>query len=363
MRCNRGNGPAAVGHARQMRIRSIQYLRAVAALLVVVAHALLHPINHVDVTYRRMGSFGVLLFFVISGFIMVYTSGKDRFDAPAFLRRRAERVVPLYWLVTLGVALLAIAAPAFLRNTTFSWTQLAGSLLFIPYARDNGEIVPLMKLGWTLNYEMFFYIVFAGCASLSAGRRVLVVTLLFVALTATGAAFTFTDTIPRFYTEELLLTFCVGMGVGLLYLREWRGVVSARAAPVWAAAALLFAALGFLIPQPTPLGPRTDAMFTLAGAALLMLGLCLEKRVPFSRIGLTLGDASYAMYLTHMYFVAAAIVIVRRFVGTAMPWLEVVSAIALSVVFAVPVYSFVERPIQRRLRRIGRSEATASTRA
>lgn len=332
-----------------MRILSVQYLRAVAALLVVFAHALLHPITYVDATYRRLGSFGVLLFFVISGFIMVYTTGRGTFAPWRFLRRRFERVIPLYWLVTIGVSILALAAPEFLRNTTFSWQQLAKSLLFIPYARENGELVPLMKLGWTLNYEMFFYIVFAAAASLTMRRRVLVVTLLFVGLAMVGALVHFKSAIPSFYTEELLLTFCVGMLIGMFYL-EGSLAASPGMAPVWAIAAVLLIALAFGMPAEPPLGPKTDALFTLASACLILTGLCLEKRAPASRIALTLGDASYAMYLTHMYFVAGSIVIINKLAGPTASWLEVFSSIVLSVLFAIPVYHFVEKPITRNLR-------------
>lgn len=338
--------------APRMRILSIQYLRGVAALLVVVAHALLHPITYVDATYRRLGSFGVLLFFVISGFIMVYTTGAGSFRAGTYLRRRIERVVPLYWVVTIGVALLAIVVPSFLRNTTFSWQQLVKSLLFIPYARDNGELVPLMKLGWTLNYEMFFYITFAAAASFSVERRVLYVTTFFVALTVIGALVPFTSAIPKFYTEELLLTFCVGMGIGLMLLRGSPLVREPRMAPLWAAAAVVFIALAFSMPQVQPLGPKTDALFTLASAALLLFGLSVEKRIPISRIGLVLGDTSYAMYLTHMYFVGASIVVISKLAGPTAPWLEVTSSILLSVLVAIPVHRLVEKPMGRWLRRL-----------
>jgi exopolysaccharide production protein ExoZ len=335
-----------------MRILSIQYLRGVAALLVVVAHAMLHPIDYVDVTYRRLGSFGVLLFFVISGFIMVYATGPGPFRRFDFLRRRLERVVPLYWMVTIGVAALAIVVPSFLKNTTFSWGQLAMSLLFIPYARGNGEIVPLMKLGWTLNYELFFYVVFALAGTLTAGRRVLVISVLFAVLAAIGEAVAFQSAIPKFYTEELLLTFCIGMGIGLLHLRGSALLSSLRFAPVWILLAVLFIALGFALPPDPPLGPRTDTCFTLASASLVMLGLCVERNMPVSRTWLTLGDASYAMYLTHMYFVAASIMIVRKLTGTPLPWLDVASAIVLSVAISIPVHRYLEAPIGRWLRRL-----------
>ncbi len=335
-----------------MRILPIQYLRGVAALMVVVAHALLHPIDYVDATYRRLGSFGVLLFFVISGFIMVYNTGQGPFNGGRFLRRRIERIVPLYWLVTIGVALLAVVAPAFLKNTTFSWAQLAKSLLFIPYARENGELVPLMKLGWTLNYEMFFYVLFALAASLSVGRRVAVIAMLFVVLTLIGALIPFQSAIPRFYTEELLLTFALGMGIGMLFLRGSWLIKDPRMALFWIASAITFIVLGFAMPADPPLGPKTDAMFTLASASLIALGLCVEHRIPVSRIGLTLGDASYAMYLTHMYFVAASIVVISRVAGPQAPWLEVVSSIILSVLISIPFHHYVEKPMSRWLRAV-----------
>lgn len=335
-----------------MRILSIQYLRAVAALLVVVAHAFLHPIDYVDVTYRRMGSFGVLLFFVISGFIMVYTTGKGSFTPGQFLRRRVERIAPLYWLVTIGLAFVAVLMPFFLKNTTFSWEQLAKSLLFIPYIRDNGEVVPLMKLGWTLNYEIFFYTVFAACASFSAGIRVAIVTVLFTVLATIGAFISFEDAIPKFYTEELLLTFCVGMGIGLLHLHGSRLTRLAKLCPLWAVAAAVFTALAYAMPAAQPLSPKTDALFTLASASLIMLGLCAEKRLAVSQTALTLGDASYAMYLTHMYFVAASIIIIRKLMPATDIWLEVISSIALSVLIAIPVHRYVEKPANRYLRNL-----------
>jgi len=334
-----------------MRILSIQYLRAVAALLVVVAHAFLHPIDYVDVTYRRMGSFGVLLFFVISGFIMVYTTGDGRFRPGRFLRRRLERIVPLYWLVTIGVAILAVVAPSVLKNTTFSWEQLVKSLLFIPYLRENGETVPLMKLGWTLNYELFFYILFAACAPLTARMRVATVTAFFIALTVIGEVVHFTSAIPRFYTEELLLTFCVGMGIGLMYLHAAPIIRMTKLAPLWAVTAAVFIALAYAMPPAQPLSWRTDALFTIASAALIMMGLCLEERLPVSRTGLTLGDASYAMYLTHMYLVAGSIIVIRKLLPPTDAWLEIVSSIVLSTLFAIPVHHYIERPISRRLHR------------
>ena len=338
-----------------MKFHTVQYLRAVAALVVVVTHALLHPITYVNIPIRRFGSFGVVLFFVISGFIIVYTTGKGGFKPGNFIRRRLERVVPLYWIVTAGVAVLALAAPSLLKNTTFTWTQFIGSLLFIPHARPDGAVVPMMMLGWTLNYEMFFYLVFAAMAPLTAGRRILAVTAIFFALIALGLVMQFTAPIPWFYTQPLLITFCIGMGVGYLLLRYPDQLFVPRLAPAWLAAAILFLAIAFAVPSSVPPGPLTDLPFAAAGGALIMFGLSVEVRLPKWRFGVLLGDASYSMYLTHMYIVAASILVVQKLTGSAIPWLDVMLSVTLSIAVSIPIWRLVDRPIYKTLRRLDRS--------
>ena len=333
-----------------MKIRSIQYWRAIAALMVVVAHSLLHPLPFPTPSLRRLGSFGVLLFFVISGFIMVYTTGKGRFAPGNFLRRRIERIVPLYWLVTGGVVILALLAPGVLRNTTFSFSQLLMSCLFIPYARSNGEIVPLMKLGWTLNYEMFFYLSFAAMAWVRTEIRVAALTVFFLILIALGQWIAPTAAIPYFFTRPVILTFCVGMGIGLWHLHHGDKAASRLSPLLLAASAAALTLAGFLVTPDSAINPPTDSLFTLAAGALVLLGLRVENRMPASRPGLLLGEASYALYLVHMYVVAAVLLIVHRLTGASLPWLEVPLAIGLSILSAILVLVLIERPIGRWLR-------------
>ena len=130
-------------------IQSVQALRALAALLVVF--------EHVDMA--KVGAFGVDIFFVISGFVIAYVS---RTDTPArFMLKRLFRIIPLYWSATVLVFLVACLAPWALKSTTNDLGDLIKSLLFIPYMKDSGAVQPVLFLGWTLNYEMFFYAIFA----------------------------------------------------------------------------------------------------------------------------------------------------------------------------------------------------------
>src|SRR5690606_15744092 len=90
------------------KIVTVQYLRGLAALLVLASHALLYPLVSQPLVYGRLGWLGVILFFVISGFIMVTVTESGRFDPIGFMRRRVQRIVPLYWAFTLVAAALAL---------------------------------------------------------------------------------------------------------------------------------------------------------------------------------------------------------------------------------------------------------------
>src|ERR1700677_130082 len=150
-----------------MKIHFLQALRAIAAWLVVVDHALVDVTggdvrNPATAIAWMMGSIGVSVFFVISGFIMVHICWDDfgrRGAVADFLRRRIVRIVPLYWLATL--AAFAFHKVSATHDANAGWPELMQSLLFVPYRNEDGGWVPVLSQGWTLNYEMFFYAIVA----------------------------------------------------------------------------------------------------------------------------------------------------------------------------------------------------------
>ena len=132
----------------QNKIESIQVLRFFAAFSVMMVHL---PIF-------EFGIWGVDIFFIISGFIMMYvTENNEKF----FLIKRIFRIVPLYWILTLGVFILAIFVPDILNNTTANIEHLFKSLFFIPFDKNGTGHFPILFLGWTLNFEVIFYFLFA----------------------------------------------------------------------------------------------------------------------------------------------------------------------------------------------------------
>ena len=144
-------------------ISNIQILRAIAAILVVAFHTVLAAKSYnlpTEFFYKVdiWGAAGVDIFFIISGFIMVYIQINKKKKPLDFLKDRIERIVPLYWFLTLFIAALLIVFPQAFRELSLSANHLINSLFFINYF--NGDDHPLLYVGWTLEYEMLFYIVY-----------------------------------------------------------------------------------------------------------------------------------------------------------------------------------------------------------
>src|SRR5437868_1125904 len=190
-------------------IVSVQALRAIAALAVALCH-----FNVVSVWLAGLnGPFllgqlasGVDLFFVISGFVMVYSCG-DLYavngGAVTFLTRRAARVVPLYWLATL------VAVP--LMSLPSDWGSLVGSFLFFPFRAAAGNILPVYGVGWTLNFEMYFYALFSVVIFLRRTIAVPVLCIILCAIVLLGHLLQPTLARLQFWSDPIILEFGFGM--------------------------------------------------------------------------------------------------------------------------------------------------------
>lgn len=289
-----------IPYAPQKQILSIQYLRAVAALLVVFQHTREQiPAFASHLTFTG-GPGGVDLFFVISGFIMTVTV--NGVSAREFMAKRIIRIVPLYWFFTLMVSSIAFISPDIFRSTVVSTETLIKSLLFIPHMSlgHPGQVWPILVPGWTLTYEMFFYCVLAAILWLPLVNRIMIITILFFLLAVVGnGVFDLTTiTVLRPFTSLILFEFVAGMVAGYLFLYK-------EPLPASVAFALLTSGSVLLILQAIP----GDRLFTRGIPALMIViaATSLERldRVPNIKIGKLLGDASYSIYLSHLFFLFA----------------------------------------------------------
>ncbi|NKL87859.1 acyltransferase family protein [Rhizobium leguminosarum] len=281
----------------------LQYLRAIAALMVVYFHAVLQlaKVNPaVDATAFVYGETGVDIFFVLSGFVMWLTTSGRAMSPIDFARRRIKRIVPLYWLATLFSATVALVAPSLLKSTVFDLPHLIASLFFLPWANpaDPSTVAPVVVPGWTLNYEMFFYFVFALLLPLQEVRRIPAMFAVF-AVVLVACQLLPETTVTRFYREPIMLEFLAGVVLGWLYGQK----VLLPNRWAWAALAIGFA---FLIINEALMPPESRFYAWGIPAIFIVYGAI---SIDFSRLPLIgwlnyLGDCSYSIYITHAFTLA-----------------------------------------------------------
>ncbi|MGO7044913.1 acyltransferase family protein [Rhizobium johnstonii] len=281
----------------------LQYLRAIAALMVVYFHAVLQlaKVNPaVDATAFVYGETGVDIFFVLSGFVMWLTTSGRGMSPIDFARRRIKRIVPLYGLATLFSATVALVAPSLLKSTVFDLPHLAASLFFLPWANpaDPSTITPVVVPGWTLNYEMFFYFVFALLLPLQEVRRIPAMFAIFAVILIACRLLPET-TVTRFYGEPIMLEFLAGVVLGWLYGQK----VLLPNRWAWAAPAMGFAFLfineALMPPESRFYAWGIPAIFIVYGAISIDFSM-----LPVIGWLNYLGDCSYSIYITHAFTLA-----------------------------------------------------------
>jgi len=329
------------------KIYSVQYLRGIAALIVVISHSFDYRLLNHNYDALRSGRFGVLLFFLISGFIMVAITGKGRLDPLQFLVRRFLRVVPLYWIMTTLVAAAAIVAPHWFKNTQFSTSHYILSLLFVPHETPGREgLSPMLSLGWTLNYEIYFYIVFSALFFLSAKLRVFSISLIFTLLFLIGEIFPNLPLVLQFYTDQAPLAFCFGAGIGLAYIEGSIKPSKNLLLPLSVSALCL--TVGFGIERGSSGGLWVFTMLLVSAALILIAGLRYENLIPKVPALQLLGDSSYSIYLAHMFVVGAFTSIAYRFLPADALWAIIAVTIGstlFSIAGGLVVFFMVERPL------------------
>jgi peptidoglycan/LPS O-acetylase OafA/YrhL len=335
-------------------IDNIQALRAVAALLVVFVH--------LDVFARALGlpttgHGGVDLFFVISGFIMVHTTRARPVGPGAFMLNRLTRVAPIYWLLTLATFSVAWLAPRLMQATVADVEQLLLSLSFIPFRKSNGLVQPVLFVGWTLNFEMFFYALFAlGLAFRDRRRGALLVVLSLGVLVALGWWFRPENVQAAFYTRPIILEFAAGMGLATLGPSLRCDTAFGRGA-VGLLCALALGAVA-LVPVAFPTASR---LLTHGAPALIVVACAIvlhHSGVSWSnRWAVMLGNASYSLYLTHP-FVTQATQKVGKALGLS-PTVAIVGALLTLVLVSlvgVATHLWLEKPltafVKQRTRRL-----------
>ncbi|MCA8901831.1 MAG: acyltransferase [Hyphomonas sp.] len=332
----------------------IQKLRAIAAFAVVFFHVFefLHANSSLGVPRLTLGMYGVDLFFVISGFIMVQATREG--ETPAgFMAKRIARIVPLYWAATLAAAAMAALVPWALQNADLSAGGFLTSLAFIP-ARDlSGQIMPILFVGWSLNMEMMFYVLFALTLFLPRGMRLVALVAAMGAILLACRYVLPESAATTFFARPIMLEFAAGCLIAAGLKRAGMAALVARV-PMWplqVAAFALFGIVGVWLA-----GTEVGGVLVAVASVLLVFataGADLYRTSRPGRVLVPLGDASYSAYLLHPMIIPVVGIAAMKLLGDS--WAAAALTLAATVVATAIVsrlsFVYFERPSNRLLRR------------
>ncbi|WP_269792393.1 acyltransferase [Stenotrophomonas sp. Iso1] len=338
-----------------MRFQSLQALRAIAALGVVLFHLQPYEAKYLSGhsllgAFARQADSGVDLFFALSGFLMT-TLATERYVGPRaalqFLSKRAWRILPTYWLLTIGIAALAFAAPS-LIGIQPTGQEIAASLLLLPQAQ-----LPILPVGWTLVHEAYFYLVFAAAIAVVPERFVTAYLIAWAMGVASIGPLLPTDagSAARLACSPLTLEFIGGALLGIY----WRAI-PVNVAPFLAliGAAAIVGGMGFVAwGHVAPLHQWQRVAVYGGGAILLIAGMVRMEHAGSIRVPTwlsALGDSSFALYLTHL-FVMSAVARIWTLAGVGYTLIQhaafVIAMVVACYVISRVFYVVVERPLLR----------------
>jgi exopolysaccharide production protein ExoZ len=275
---------------RTEKYDSIQALRGISAMLVVLCH--IHFLN-------GKGAFGVDIFFCISGFIMMHIT---RNGTEYFLIKRAIRILPLYYGITLLTYVVLLINPDLFHSSEASPEYLLKSLMFIPYAR-NGVTQPILGVGWTLNYEIWFYFLMYMATQVSIKYRAVISSSVIGIIVLIGMIIQSDSVILNFFTNPIILEFSLGMldyALIVQILRHKQANVTLHRKIISLVVVCILIAIMYVLEYrfTTVIG-----LFRLGIPAfmiLLIVGSNFENS-DIPRILVWLGNISFSLYLVHYY--------------------------------------------------------------
>ncbi len=357
------------------RLELLECFRGIATILIVGFHATVLfelKFNRVFLlSIFEFGDAGVDFFFVLSGFFLAlvglkYTGSKDSRDVKGFLLRRFIRIYPLYWLINLFLIPIYFLAPSFGKGYERNIGAIAKSLLLIPQAH-----FPILTVAWFLTHLVFFYLVFSLLVLMKSRLSIATISIWLVL----SVAFSICDLLSgsqlsqnshylvSFFFSYYILEFFAGFLVGVLALKI---KISNKIAKLILMSGLcLFLAAGGIETYILPNSAEIDTasyynLFTYGVASVLIVGgsALLEKdrekdkKVNVPNFFLSLGAASYTIYLIHYPLLSLFTKVVQATLRSNFVFLTacMIFACCLSIAFGYAVHIFVEKKLISSLR-------------
>jgi peptidoglycan/LPS O-acetylase OafA/YrhL len=297
-----------LGHLTQNKtqLNLLQTFRGLAALLIVLYHATGLAINKFSqiflLNFFLFGNSGVDFFFVLSGFMIFYAhisdiGNKDKFIL--FLKKRFIRIYPLYWLVTFIILPVYFFVPSLGQGYERNIGVIIKSLLLYPQT----ENMPIVSVGWTLSYEVFFYLLFSLLIVLKIRFW-----LPIIAIWILGTIISFIHNFISLQNQDIYLFHIfssynlefIGGCIAALFIYKFNSTINVKflMGLLLASLALFINGKYFIIglPQETHV-----IIYGIPSLLIIVSAVLLEikKTIQIPKIFTFLGDASYSIYLTH----------------------------------------------------------------
>lgn len=342
-------------------------LRGVAALLVVVVHAInvsdwrvAHGLDTeaawvaTAFALNEFGASGVDLFFVISGFVMaMMLTNRPDLRFADFATDRLIRIVPLFWLASAAFAIASITVGRPIAEGSIIAALTIVPLPFTDYA------APVLVVGWSLGFELIFYGIVAASLSLAPRKRKVAVSTSMATAVLLGLLLKPEPGMMAYVFNPIMAEFLLGIGCFALW-RKGQGRVSQLASQLLFGVGLFLLLRTALVGYPfaTPHLPIIAGETGLARTlywglpwAIVISGLLLNptRNLHPSQSPLhCIGDASYSLYLVHMVICLIAEGLVPD--NAMRADLMVTTVIATSIAIGLATHKFVELPLLNSLR-------------
>lgn len=371
-----------------MKLNSIQFLRAVAVILIVYA-------SSIDLTaqfgksyqqsfyyLRQLGNIGIDLFFVISGFVITYVASNysGSKEGLQFLQKRFFRINPIYYIASIlffGVQYFKIWATDSLNGFLLKFNSIPGlvdTLWVVPTSDSLSHFKPYLLAGWSLSFAWLFYILFFIVILTRVRNKMIALLSVIGLLIIAGYLIKPTDLRLTFITNAIMLEFLLGVAICQLYLHVKRipkyiPILLLLTGMAWYIA-LIFYNYGTIWAMPLIMnGSLSLNRFLLWGipnGCIIAGCVFLEKngllnRVWNNKVSNLIGDASYSIFLIHLTVFTLLHVLYKHINTLLLPDIGIIVQIIIAVGIGIIFYWYGERSLLKWLHKPSRRTARSQT--
>ena len=289
--------------SRVRRLTYLDSLRGIAALSVVFYHytyalqdkgslsGLSLKFSHIIIYYIDLGKFGVVLFFLISGYI-IPTSLKDaRGTVRDFAVTRFCRLYPFYWFMLLIYILFSVGD----RASELHLVKVISNATMVQGFLGQSDI---MGPAWTLQIELVFYVMCGVLAAMTLHRSPYTMATSSLALVLIALLFA----VIRFMLHKKV-PVVLPLGLSVMFLGAlWRQLTLEGSPVAKRLFSLIFIPFCFLLLLTILVAYHDDnplAYLTCYFSALMIFLISTGSHYPRDRLFSFLGTISYSLYLIH----------------------------------------------------------------